>query len=216
MPDLTNKTDEQLAKQCQQGSLDAFEELVKRHEARLFNFLCQKAPRREDAEDLAQHTFVNAWQRIGQYRTEASFATWLYTIARNLTISHYRKHGKVTLCELEVAEPTLVERETPADTLSEIEEHAALWRVARETLKEEAFDVLWMKYKEQLSIAEIAAVLSRTEVSVKVMLHRARKKLGHALENSSDQESNSNTHPEPFPNLNKQIAFAHGGTTCSV
>ena len=216
MPDLTEKTDEQLAKQCQQGSLDAFEELVKRHESRLFNFLCQKAPRREDAEDLAQHTFVNAWQRIGQYRTEASFATWLYTIARNLTISHYRKPGKVIHCELEVAEPTLVERETPADTLSETEEHASLWRVARETLKEESFDVLWMKYKEQLSIAEIATVLSRTEVSVKVMLHRARKKLGHALENSSDQESNSNTHPEPFPNLNKQIAFAHGGTTCSV
>ena len=216
MPDLTEKTDEQLAKQCQQGSLDAFEELVKRHESRLFNFLCQKAPRREDAEDLAQHTFVNAWQRIGQYRTEASFATWLYTIARNLTISHYRKHGKVIHCELEVAEPTLVERETPADTLSETEEHAALWRVARETLKEEAFDVLWMKYKEQLSIAEIATVLSRTEVSVKVMLHRARKKLGHALEDRPDQEATPGSHPEPFPNLNKQIAFAHGGTTCSV
>lgn len=216
MPDLTNKTDGQLAKQCQQGSLDAFEELVKRHEARLFNFLCQKAPSREDAEDLAQHTFVNAWQRINQYRSEASFATWLYTIARNLTISYYRKHGKVTHCELEVAAPKLVESETPADTLSETEEHAALWRVARETLKEEAFDVLWMKYKEQLSIAEIATMLSRTEVSVKVMLHRARKKLGHALEDRPDQEATPGTHPEPFPNLNKQIAFAHGGTTCSV
>ena len=216
MTDLADKTDEQLARECQRGSLDAFEELVQRHEARLFNFLCQKAPSREDAEDLAQHTFVNAWQRIGQYRTEASFATWLYTIARNLTISHYRKHGKVTLCELEVAEPKLVERETPADTLAEIEEHAALWRVARETLKEEAFDVLWMKYKEQLSIAEIATVLTRTEISVKVMLHRARKKLGHALEDKPDQEAAPDPHPEPFPNLNKQIAFTQGGTACSV
>ena len=65
MPDLTNKTDEQLAKQCQQGSLDAFEELVKRHEARLFNFLCQKAPRREDAG--IQRVFglrVNFWCRM--------------------------------------------------------------------------------------------------------------------------------------------------------
>lgn len=216
MTDLADKTDEQLARECQRGSLDAFEELVQRHEARLFNFLCQKAPSREDAEDLAQHTFVNAWQRIGQYRTEASFATWLYTIARNLTISHYRKHGKVTLCELEVAEPKLVERETPADALAEIEEHAALWRVARETLKEEAFDVLWMKYKEQLSIAEIATVLTRTEISVKVMLHRARKKLGHALEDKPDQEATPEPHPEPFPNLNKQIAFTQGGTACSV
>ena len=216
MTDHADKTDEQLAKQCQQGSLDAFEELVQRHEARLFNFLCQKAPRREDAEDLAQHTFINAWQRINQYRTEASFATWLYTIARNLTISYYRKHGKVIHCELEAAAPNLVERETPADALSETEEYAALWRIAREVLKEEAFDVLWLKYKEQQSIAEIATVLGRTEVSVKVMLHRARKKLGHALEPKTDQESNSDTSPEPFPNLNNQIAFAQGGATCSV
>ena len=216
MTDFADKTDEQLARECQRGSLDAFEELVQRHEARLFNFLCQKAPRREDAEDLAQQTFINAWQRINQYRSESSFATWLYTIARNLTISHYRKHGKVTHCELEVAEPNLVERETPADTLSEIEEHATLWRIARGTLKEEAFDVLWLKYKEQQSIAEIATILNRTEISVKVMLHRARKKLGHALEDSSNQEAAPEPQPEPFPNLNKQIAFAQGGTTCSV
>jgi RNA polymerase sigma-70 factor (ECF subfamily) len=216
MTDFADKTDEQLARECQRGSLDAFEELVQRHEGRLFNFLCQKAPRREDAEDLAQHTFINAWQRINQYRSESSFATWLYTIARNLTISYYRKHGKVTHCELEVAEPSLVERETPADTLSEIEEHAALWRIARETLKEEAFDALWLKYKEHQSIAEIATILTRTEISVKVILHRARKKLGHALEDSSNQESVLEPQPEPFPNLNKQIAFAQGGTTCSV
>lgn len=216
MPELSDKTDEQLAKECQKGSLDAFEELVKRHEARLFNFLCQKAPRREDAEDLAQRTFINAWQKINQYRTESSFATWLYTIARNLTISYYRKHGKVTHCELEVATPNLVERETPADTLSESEEHAALWRAAREVLKDDAFDVLWLKYKEQQSIAEIATVLGRTEISVKVMLHRSRKKLGHALEPKTHQDSKSDPNTETFTHLNNQIAFAQGGPSCSV
>ena len=211
MAELPDKTDEQLALECQKGSLGAFEELIKRHEARLFNFLCQKAPRREDAEDLAQRTFINAWQKINQYRTESSFATWLYTIARNLTISYYRKHGKVTHCELEVATPNLVERKTPADTLSESEEHAALWRAAREVLKDDAFDVLWLKYKEQHSIAEIATVLGRTEISVKVMLHRSRKKLGHALEPKTHQESKSAPDTEPFTNLNNQIAFAQGG-----
>tara|TARA_B100001123_G_scaffold47051_1_gene47779 strand:- start:125 stop:775 length:651 start_codon:yes stop_codon:yes gene_type:complete len=216
MTGLPDKTDEQLAKLCQKGSLDAFEELVNRHEARLFNFLCQKAPRREDAEDLAQRTFIKAWQKINQYRTESSFATWLYTIARNLTISYYRKHGKVTHCELEAAAPNLVEKETPADTLSENEEYAALWRTAREVLKEDAFDVLWLKYKEQQSIAEISTVLGRTEISVKVMLHRSRKKLGHALEPKTHQESKYDTGTEPFTNLNNQIAFAQGDPSCSV
>ena len=150
------------------------------------------------------------------YRRKSKFSTWLYTIARNLTISYYRKHGKVIHCELEVAAPNLVERETPADTLSETEEYAALWRTAREVLKEEAYDVLWLKYKEHQSITEIATVLGRTEISVKVMLHRARKKLGHALEPKTEQETNSETSHEPFANLNNQIAFAQGGTSCSV
>ena len=101
--------DQQLARDAQNGSLAAFEELVRRHEARLFHFLCQKMPSREDAEDMAQKSFITAWQKLHLYRAEASFATWLYTIARRLVISHYRKHGKAKLCELEAAESVLVE-----------------------------------------------------------------------------------------------------------
>ena len=216
MPDRADISDTELAAQSQQGSLDAFEQLVQRHEARLFHFLCQKAPTRQDAEDLAQHTFINAWQRIHQYRTDASFATWLYTIARNLTISHYRKHGRVTLTELDSAEPHMVYHDTPADTLAEAEQQAALWRTARQALKPDAFDVLWMKYREHLSIIEIARTMSRTETSVKVMLHRARKTLGRALE--AEALAEPGTHPETSPtnNLKQQIAYAQGGTQCSA
>ena len=189
MPEaVLQPSDEQLAREAQGGALEAFEELVRRHEGRLFNFLCQKMRSRQDAEDMAQKTFITAWRRLELFRAEASFVTWLYTIARRLVISHYRKHGKVTLCELDAAEPVLVETDTPADECRRAEEHSALWRVARAALKDEAFDMLWMRYSDQLRIAEIAAALGRTETSVKVMLHRARKTLAHALEAEQARE----------------------------
>ncbi len=181
--------DQQLARDAQGGSLAAFEELVCRHQARLFHFLCQKLPSREDAEDMAQKTLITAWQKLHLYRAEASFATWLYTIARRLVISYYRKHGKMTHCELEAAESVLVETDTPADECRRAEEHASLWRVAREALKDEAYDMLWLRYRDQLSIAEIATVLERTNTSVKVMLHRSRKTLARALEAEAAAEA---------------------------
>ena len=56
--------DQELARDAQNGSLAAFEELVRRHEARLFHFLCQKMPSREDAEDMAQKSLITAWQNF--------------------------------------------------------------------------------------------------------------------------------------------------------
>mgnify|MGYP006116277093 CR=1 FL=1 len=181
MADYRTLTDEQLAGECQAGSLSAYEELVRRHESRLFHFLCQKMRSREDAQDMAQTVLITAWQRIGQYRTKAKFTTWLYTIARNMVISHYRKHGRVHLCELECAGEKLVETQTPADTLVTDEEHDDLWRVARSALKNDSYDILWFKYQEGLTIVEIATLMKRSNSAVKVMLHRARKALGRAL-----------------------------------
>ena len=181
MADFRTLTDEALTGECQAGSLSAYEELVSRHEVRLFHFLCQKMPSREDARDMTQTVLVTAWQRIGQYRTKAKFGTWLYTIARNLVISHYRKHRRMHHCELECAGEKLVQTETPADELATGEEHENLWLVARAVLKNDYYDVLWFKYQEHLSIAEIARLMKRSNTSVKVMLHRARKTLGRAL-----------------------------------
>lgn len=195
MADLQTMTDEALAGESQAGSLAAFEELVSRHEARLFHFLCQKMASREDARDMAQTTLVTAWQRIDQFRVKAKFATWLYTIARNLVISHHRKHHRARHCELECAGEQLVQTHTPADALSTGEQRETLWRVARHNLKNDFYDVLWFKYQENLTIIEIARLMKRSETSVKVTLHRARKALGRALL----AEENTQRPPQTVP-----------------
>lgn len=214
MADLKNASDQQLALQSQDGSLEAFEELMIRHESRLFHFLCQKMRSREDAEDVAQKTFITAWQRIHQYRTKAAFATWLYTIARNFAISHFRKHGKVTECELESAGEELVQSQTPADELLRDEQHATLWRVARATLKEDAFDALWLRYQDHLSIAEISQTLNRPETTVKVKLHRARKALARALEAEDEAALSNQPAPAAVPAKNEMTLTK--GIPCSV
>ena len=196
MTDYRTLSDEQLAGECQAGPLSAFEELVSRHESRLFHFLCQKMRSRENAQDVAQTVLITAWQRIGQYRTKAKFATWLYTIARNMVISHYRKHCRMHHCELECAGEKLVQTETPADELPTGEEHENLWLVARAVLKNDYYDVLWFKYQEHLSIAEIARLMKRSNTLVKVMLHRARKALGRAL--LAEETAVPAKTPEPF------------------
>mgnify|MGYP001254874912 CR=1 FL=1 len=201
MADFRTLTDEALTGECQAGSLSAFEELVSRHEVRLFHFLCQKMPSREDARDMTQTVLVTAWQRIGQYRTKAKFATWLYTIARNLVISHYRKHRRMHHCELECAGEKLGETHTPADTLATDEKHDDLWRVARSALKNDSYDILWFKYQEGLTIVEIATLMKRSNTAVKVMLHRARKVLGRALLAEETLETAKAPEPSVAPEL---------------
>ena len=205
MDNYTTISDEQLAAKSQQGSLDAYEELVRRHETKLFHFLCQKLPSREDAQDLTQKTFLNAWKRIELFRCNAKFTTWLYTIARNLANSHYRKHGRAIPLELESAGSALVQTCTPVDEISSTEKHADLWRVAREVLKSDYFDVLWLKYREEMSITEIALVMKCTRTAVKVRLHRARKALGCALK----VEEILHTANAPLAPIDRQISLTN-------
>ena len=77
---------EELACRAQAGSLPSFAKLVERYQGRLYNFLLRRVGHADDAEDLAQDTFVRAWERIDRYRTTWRFSTWLFTIGSRLAI----------------------------------------------------------------------------------------------------------------------------------
>ena len=88
--DEQQTSDEQLAAEAQDGSLEAFGSLVDRYHARVYHFLCHKTANPEDAQDVTQQVFIRAWQKIHQFRVEAKFATWLFTITRRAAINYYR------------------------------------------------------------------------------------------------------------------------------
>src|ERR1044071_10407384 len=75
----------------QRGDAGAFAELVRRHQKALYNFVLRQTRSAPAAEDITQETFLRVVQRAAEFKHEARFSTWLYTIARNLCIDHGRK-----------------------------------------------------------------------------------------------------------------------------
>ncbi len=165
----------ELVSRAQGGSVPCFAELVKRFEGRLLNFLRRKTGSTHDAEDLAQEAFVRAWQRFEQYDPRWQFSTWLFTIAHRLAITHRRRHVVATFCDtLELA---AVDRDDPARLLADREQGGQLWETADRILTETQRTALWLRYAEDLSNTDIAAITGRSRVSVRVTLFRAREAL---------------------------------------
>jgi len=88
--------DRQLVRRAQRGDEAAFTVLMHRHEERLFNTVYRVVGNVEDAQDVVQDTFINAFQSLASFKGDAQFFTWLYRIACNTAISHKRKLGVIS------------------------------------------------------------------------------------------------------------------------
>jgi len=179
-------TDEELARRAQAGCRASFEELVRRFQVPLVHFLrCRNTP--EDAEDLAQETFLRAYQRLHQYCDRWRFVTWLFTIARRLSTNYQRRQGRTLPGNL--LETVADHRPAPGEQLARQESQQHLWRVAAEVLTEPQMTALWLFYVEEFSVKDMARVLGRSRVAVRAILFRARRKL---LEHASRLDESAN------------------------
>lgn len=176
--DSHSQSDEDLARRTQAGSLAAFEELVSRYERRIYAFVAQSCRNGMDATEITQETFVKAYQAITQFNPRRTFAPWLFTIARRKCIDHFRATPP-TREDNTVSE--LRDNDDPAEILASQEEREHLWNLARRILPEPQFDALWLRYVEDMTVAEIARVLRRPQTYVKVLLFRARQTLASKL-----------------------------------
>lgn len=175
---LQNLTDEELAGRARAGSAACFEEIVRRHQVPLVRFLTKRFPSRRDAEDILQDTFVKAWQSLHLYDAQYAFRTWLYTIAYRLTVSRGRRE---TIGPEPLPEQAASREGRPEVALEKEENRGTLWGRAREMLSEEQFMALWLFYVDEIPAGEVARILNRSWVSVKTMMHRARRKLAPAV-----------------------------------
>jgi RNA polymerase sigma-70 factor, ECF subfamily len=166
-------TDDELAGRARAGCAASFEELARRLQVPLVRFLSRKFPSRRDAEDLAQDTLLRAYRSLPSYRDGRSVRTWVFTIAYRLTISR----GRAERRSIAIAGDHDDGRFSPSELLERREQEQHIWAIARRVLSEEQVSALWLFYVEDLSAGEVARVLGRSWVSVKTMLHRARKKL---------------------------------------
>lgn len=176
-------TAEELARRSQGGCRPAFAELVERYAAGLFKFLNYKTNSPHDTEDLVQDTFVKAYENIHRYKDAWKFSTWLFTIAARLAYSHFRRSrpcqvlGEIESDDLEPPQRLVVQ-----------ETHQSIWEIAG-TLSQNQYQALWLKYAQDMSIKEIASVLRKSQVNVKVILYRARINLAKRLQKVTIEEA---------------------------
>lgn len=170
-------SDGELVRQTRAGSLDAFEQLVYRYEHRVYAFVAQFCSNATDARDITQDAFVKASQSLHQFDVRREFAPWLFTIARRKWIDRRRAAPP----SAEAALPEEIDVNHPGELLAQEEDRQQLWRLAKRSLAEDQYQALWLRYAEDLDVAQIAQVLGKTRVHVKVLLFRARQILSRHL-----------------------------------
>lgn len=183
---LAALTAEQLAVRAGRGGPDAhacFELVVARYEERLFNFLLRRCGKRDEAEELAQETFARAWERIATYDPTWRFSTWLFTIGLRQAVSRHRKARREVLVEAP-------ERAAPVarDSGDDVDLGARLWALAAEKLTRDQHTALWLRYAEDMAVEDIARVMRKSGVGVRVCLFRARQALAGMIETPRRRE----------------------------
>ncbi|MBT3616951.1 MAG: sigma-70 family RNA polymerase sigma factor [Verrucomicrobia bacterium] len=164
-----------LAIAAQSGCIESFESLVGQFEKPLYHFLLTKTRNHHQAQDLLQDTFLITYRKLDSFNPSYPFSSWIYTIANRLAISHYRKQ-KTLLEEVEFVIET-----TACNEVMEQECARSLWAYAKRLLTKNHFTALRLFYTEGMTIDQVAAAMNRNPNSVKVWLHRARKRLAQEL-----------------------------------
>ena len=160
------------------GDARAFEILVHQHSRRVFGYLAQLTRNAHDADDLTQQTFIKAHRHLASFDCERPLINWLLTIARRTALNHFRdsKPWEAAPDNLFSAEPS------PACVLEQQERTANVWARARRILGPREFEVMWLRFGEDLSIEETARIAGLTKIHVKVLIHRARHRLSKGVE----------------------------------
>lgn len=173
--------DQRLIAATQAGDVAAFGDLVARYQDRLYNSLLRLVGNAEDARDVAQESFLQAFQALPSFKGEAQFFTWLYRIAVNTAITMKRKRRAVLSLQPDAERealdpPDRSEHSRPESGLERSEEetrvHAALARLSAEHRT-----VLILKDMEGMKYEEMAEVLQVAVGTIRSRLHRARLEL---------------------------------------
>jgi len=178
--------DRELVVRWQGGDERAFEELIERHQTRVYRLLYRMMGNREDAEDLTQETFLSLHRHGHRFRAEARFSTFVYRVAANAALNRRRSLGRsrARVDKLKTRQeagddlPSTPRNPESATLGSELSEHV---REALDTLSPSLRMPVVLYDIEGLSYGEIAKVLSIAEGTVKSRIHRARQALRDEL-----------------------------------
>jgi RNA polymerase sigma-70 factor (ECF subfamily) len=173
------------------GDVDAFGELYQLHARAIFGYCLHRVHTPADAEDLAAQVFLKAWEALPRFEMErAPFEAWLFRIAHNLVVNYYRHHQRhpevadaglePTLVESFSEEAALVEGRSPLQNLFVLSDYTALYS-ALEKLNEEQRQVIYLRFMQNMSHAQIGAMLGKKEGTIRGIQFRAMEALEKIL-----------------------------------
>ncbi|CAA9359913.1 MAG: hypothetical protein AVDCRST_MAG68-4337 [uncultured Gemmatimonadetes bacterium] len=184
----TALTDHELVALAQKGSEKAYRELLGRYQRPVFSLIYRMLRDREQAEDLAQETFVRVFNHIDRYDPKYKFSSWIFKIATNLTIDHIRKKEvatvsidgsryAVTADEIEASTISVASDDENPEELLEAKELGSSIEEAIGGLRAEYRTAILLRHVEGREYQEIADIMGLPLGTIKTFIHRARKEL---------------------------------------
>jgi RNA polymerase sigma-70 factor (ECF subfamily) len=180
-------TDDQLVARAQAGELAAFEELVMKYQREVYGLACRMVSDSEEAKDLAQQAFLQAFVHIRSFRRDAQFRTWLFRIAINQCYNFMKsrkKFGNPVDCD----ELNLVTTEASPEAELVIQDDRRRLYEALERLPAKQRAVITLKIEQGLSYEEISRVLGGTTGAARVNYCQALKTLKKLMQSEDDHE----------------------------
>ena len=172
---MDQKDDIYYIEKIKAGQTNYFSYIVEQYQDIVFSIALKVLKNREDAEEMAQESFIKAYKSLHSFKGNAKFSTWLYRITYNNCISEVRKR-KIHFTSTDDIEIKDESTELNLDGIP-AENRAQAIKQALEKLPEEEYTLVLLYYFENQSIEEISKVTKLSESNTKVKLYRARKKL---------------------------------------
>ena len=188
MADELQSLDRELVARVQRGDMAAFDLLVRKYQHRIAGLLSRYIPDRDEAQDVAQETFLRAWRAIGNFRGDAQFYTWLHRIAVNTAKNHLvSQNRRPPTSDIDAGDAEqfesggrLRDNDTPERELLRDEIERTVMR-AVEALPPELRDAITLREAEGLSYEEIAARMDCPIGTVRSRIFRAREAIAEQL-----------------------------------
>jgi len=173
----------ELIKRAKDGEAEAFGLLYDYYLPKIYRFVLLKVSHREEAEDLTHQAFLRAWENVEKYKDEGfPFSSWLYKIARNAIIDHYRstRHSKEEVT-IEDVEELSDNEDLPLDM--KLDQKIEIFRIstAIKKLKDVEQDIIIMRFVDDLPHEEVARAVGKSVSATKLIQHRAIKKIKELL-----------------------------------
>lgn len=186
---MSQKPDEHLINKVIKGENNAYAVLVDRYKHMVYTLALKIVKNREDAEEVAQDTFVKAYSALNEFKGESKFSTWLYKIAYYRSLDYLKKNKRrVETSTIDISEEYNIASMDDALDGMEVKERVEIIKHAIQELPAADAVLITLYYFETLSMNEISKVMGIPANTIKVRLFRGRKRLAKILENNLEQE----------------------------